>query len=118
MPYTYTGSDPKDAQSSAEFRTNVADALQAGSKRMARIEAALEQNTQQTIQNATQITQNTAAIQAVHDRTNEMVELFTAMKGGFKVLGWLGQLVKWAAPVVGAIAAARHAITGSWWPFH
>lgn len=118
--------DPKNVQTSAEFRATIAAAFNAGDQRMARIEQqladqrqAIFDNTTTTQQTASTTAENTRAIKAVHDRTDEMVELFNAMKGGFKVLGWLGQGVKWAAPVIGAIAAAKHAISGgNWWPFH
>ena len=117
MPDNYSG--PSLDKSSADFRASVAAAFDKGSERMARIEAALQQNTQQTVQNAEQITENTQAIRAVHDRTDEMVQVFSAMKGGFQVLGWIGKLVKWAAPIIAAVAAVRQATSSSsWWPFN
>lgn len=45
--------------------------------------------------NAELTAQNTAA-------TNEIVDLFQAAKGAFRVIGWVGTAVKW----VGAVTAA------------
>lgn len=106
-----SGTTP-DSLDAAEFRSSVARAFLAGDERMARIEAQLQQSTDTTIQ-------NTQAIKAVHERTDELVEVFTAMKGGFKVLGWMGQLFKWLAPIIGAYFALRQAgQSAGWWPFH
>jgi hypothetical protein len=109
----------------AGYPASVAAALRSGDERMARIEMqlteqriALSINTATTQQNARTATENTLAIQAVHERTNEMVDVFMAMKGGFKVLGWIGQLAKWGAPLIGAYFALRQAgQSGGWWPF-
>lgn len=98
--------------SDAEFRAAVAVALHAGAARMQRIEDQLAENTKLT-------QSNTAASQAVRDRTDEMVEVFQAMKGGFRVLGWLGAAAKIVAPIVGAYFAIRQAgLAAGWWPFH
>lgn len=48
---------------------------------------------------------NTAATARVEENTAEMIDLFRSAKGGFKVLGYIGQIVKWAL-AVGASAAA------------
>lgn len=48
---------------------------------------------------------NTAATARVEENTAEMVEMFRSAKGGFRVLGYIGQIVKWAL-AVGASAAA------------
>lgn len=104
------GTNQQDKRESADRRESVTVELRKGSERMARIERQLAENTATTAE-------NTQAINAVRERTDEMVEVFMAMKGGFKVLGWLGQLAKWAAPIIALIAAIRHA-GSSWWPFH
>lgn len=46
--------------------------------------------------------------------TTEVRDLFTAVKSGFKVLGWLGVAAKWVAGLVGVAAslyAAWHTFT-------
>lgn len=40
----------------------------------------------------------------------EMLEIFQAVKGGFRVLGWLATAVRWA----GYLAAGAAAIYGAW----
>lgn len=37
--------------------------------------------------------------------TAEVREILDAVRGGIKVLGWLGRLAKWATPIVGFGAA-------------
>lgn len=37
--------------------------------------------------------------------TSEMLDMFRSAKGGFKVLGVLGSMIKWAAAVAASIAA-------------
>ncbi len=44
----------------------------------------------------------------------EMLEIFQAVKGGFRVLGWLATAVRWA----GYIAAAGVAVYGAWQLLH
>ena len=41
--------------------------------------------------------------------TAEMLDMFKALKGGIKVLGWLGVAAKWAASII-AVFAAIYAI--------
>lgn len=48
---------------------------------------------------------NTAATKRIETDTSEMLELFRSAKGGFKVLGVIGQIFKWAL-AVGASATA------------
>ena len=38
--------------------------------------------------------------------TSELLDIFKAVKGGFKVLGWLGTAAKWVGGICAAIAAA------------
>ena len=40
----------------------------------------------------------------------EFLEIFRAVRGGFKVLGWLGNLAKWAAGLSAALLGAYYAI--------
>ena len=56
------------------------DRLGAGDSRMGSIEA--------------ELAKNTAATKEVADGVQEIIAFFSAMKGGLKVLGWLGKLAK------------------------
>jgi len=47
----------------------------------------------------------------IHKETKDIIELFKALEGGFKVIKWLGKL---ATPIV-AIAAAWTAIKSGFW---
>lgn len=70
-------------QRAIERRLDVSDA------RMVAIEQSLKDNT---------------------DVTKEVRDFLTAMRGGFKVLGWLGTGAKWIGYVAGAVAAVAGAI--------
>jgi hypothetical protein len=52
----------------------------------------------------------------MHDSTDEMLQVFKAMKGGFKVLEWFGRIAKWFAAMVAGLAAL-YKLTGWEWPF-
>ena len=54
---------------------------------------------------------NTKLTQEVGEDTRELLDLFRAAKGGFKVMGWLGEGLKW----LGIVAAA---LTSIWVAFH
>ena len=72
-----------------------------GSERM----AAIEQELGKTRQELGELKQQLA----------DLLEFFTAMKGAFKVLNWLGKLARPAATIVGlgvALAAAWNAVRG------
>ena len=45
--------------------------------------------------------------------TTEVRDFLAAVRGGFKVLGWLGGLVKWAAPIAAAAATLWHLFSGA-----
>lgn len=76
------------AEQLAEFTVSHNDAQQ----RLKRLEASLEENS---------------------SMTSELLEIFKAVKGGFKVLGWLGTALKWSL----SIAAAAGALWAAWHPF-
>ncbi|CAN7345652.1 hypothetical protein LJR074_001977 [Acidovorax sp. LjRoot74] len=57
-----------------------------------------------------ELAENTAATQRIEASTAELVEFFSAMKGAFKVLNWVGS----AAKPIGAIVAACTAIGVAW----
>jgi len=48
---------------------------------------------------------NTEITSEMHKDTGELLEIFKAMKGGMKVLGWLGSGLKWAVGVGVALAS-------------
>lgn len=59
---------------------------------------------------------NTKLTKAAGEDTRELLALFIAAKGGFKVMGWLGEGLKWlgiVATAVAAIWAATHSGKGS-----
>ncbi len=59
---------------------------------------------------------NTAMTESVGKDTSELLDLFRAAKGGFKVMGWLGEGLKWVGIVAAALAsiwAATHSGRGS-----
>jgi hypothetical protein len=57
---------------------------------------------------------NTAATLEGNRDAREMLGIFQAVKGGFRVLGWLATAVRWA----GYIAAGAAAIYGAWQLLH
>lgn len=61
---------------------------------------------------ATRLTDVEAKLETVNKNTAELVEMFTYAKGGFKVLGGLGNLLKWSAMVGTAIATLWGLVTG------
>lgn len=54
---------------------------------------------------------NTAMTAKINTMTEEMVDLFSAAKGAFKVLGWIGTMVKWVSGVAVAAGALWFVIT-------
>jgi hypothetical protein len=67
-------------------------------QRMDRIEASVAENTRIT--------------QGIKADTAEFLEVFTAVRGGLKVLGWLGSVLKWGAGVGAALIGLYYAIKG------
>lgn len=51
------------------------------------------------------MTENTKITSSIAKDTNELLDLFKSVKGGFKVMGWLGQFAKWFAGIAAAFAA-------------
>ncbi len=66
--------------------------------RVVSMEGSLQENTA-----ATQ--RNTEAIEAVRSNTQDIVDTFQALAGGFKVLQGLGKLAKPLAYIVGLVSA-------------
>lgn len=56
------------------------------------------------------VAENTKITSAISSDTSELLELFRAARGGFKVVGWLGSFLKWVIGIGGAIMAGYVAI--------
>lgn len=52
----------------------------------------------------------TAEMQANTSVTREVHELLNTVRGGMRVLGWLGGLVKWSVPFVALAAAVANLV--------
>lgn len=57
-------------------------------------------------------------VKAIKESTAEIVAMFQAGKGAFKVLGWLGSIAKWVGAIAGGFVgvygvytAYRHGVT-------
>lgn len=90
--------------------------LVVGAARMARTEAATEQIRTDMEQVRTDMGENTKMTKDVLDGLADVVEFFTAMKGAFKLLNWVGNVAKPVAAVVGlctALFVAYNAWSGS-----
>ena len=51
------------------------------------------------------VAENTKLTTGIAEGTTELLDLFKSVKGGFKVMGWLGHFAKWIAGIAAAIAA-------------
>lgn len=51
------------------------------------------------------VTENTVITTSISSDTTELLDLFKSVKGGFKVMGWLGQFAKWFAGLTAMFAA-------------
>lgn len=49
--------------------------------------------------------ENTKITAEIAEGTTELLDLFKSVKGGFKVMGWLGNFAKWVAGIAAAFAA-------------
>lgn len=56
------------------------------------------------------VKENTKITASIATDTSELLELFRAAKGGFKVVGWVGSFVKWTAAIGAAVVAVYVAI--------
>lgn len=84
----------------AQWRTFVCERLEEGDVKMGSMEHSIQENTALTID--------------LKDDTKEMLEAFQAMKGGFKVLEWLGRIAKIVAAIGAAVAICWRAYNGNW----
>lgn len=55
---------------------------------------------------------NSAATARVEENTSEMVEMFRSAKGGFRVLGYIGSVLKWATAVAASLLAIWFSLKG------
>lgn len=51
------------------------------------------------------VDKNTEITTGIAGNTSELLDLFKSVKGGFKVMGWLGSFAKWVAAILAAFAA-------------
>jgi hypothetical protein len=51
------------------------------------------------------VSHNTTLTTQISNDTREILDLFLSVKGGFRVMGWLGALAKWSAGFVTIFAA-------------
>lgn len=90
---------PRDEQA---WRDYVAARLREGDERMAGF--------------ATSIKSLEGKVDSIDKNTSDIVNIFDSLKGGFRVLGWLGSLLKWLAyvgtPLGTALAIAKGWIGG------
>ena len=91
--------EPKNLQDLSARVLRIEDELVAGAERMARTEAAAEQI-------RTDLEENTKMTKEVLGELGGVVEFFTAMKGAFKVLNWIGSVAKPVTAIVGLVTAA------------
>ena len=70
--------------------------LDAGRERMETIERSLKDNTAATLEGNRDV--------------REVLEMIATVKGGIRVLGWIGGLARWTAAIVGAVMALYGAI--------
>lgn len=91
--------EPKSLQELSVRVGRIEDELLVGATRMARTEAAAEQI-------RADLEENTKMTKEVLGGLGDVVEFFTAMKGAFKVLNWLGAVAKPVAAIVGLGTAA------------
>ena len=91
--------DPDDFRELSVRVLRIEDELIVGASRMARTEAAAEQI-------RADLEENTKMTEKVLGGLGDVVEFFTAMKGAFKVLNWIGAVAKPVAAIVGLGTAA------------
>lgn len=77
---------------------HIEERLEKGAERMRRIEESLTAQKRE-------LDRNTELTQAIQTDTADIRELLAAARVGFKVLGGLGTLAKWAAPILAVLAA-------------
>lgn len=81
-----------------QLRNDVDRRFNKGALRMDTLEELIDENRKAHAANALALAENTKL-------TKEIKETFDAVKGGFKVLGWIGHAVKWIGSIAGGLAA-------------
>jgi hypothetical protein len=92
--------------SEIEFRAHVAAALAAGERRMDSLTEDIKANTDE-------VKANTRLTEEIRADTKEFLEVFKAVKGGLKVMGWVGTFLKWLSGVAVACGAIYMAAQGA-----
>ena len=80
--------EASDKQDKAEYK--LAEDLSVLQERIASVERSLLHNTHIT--------------NIISSDTSELLEIFRSVRGGFKVMGWLGVVAKWVAAMAAAVA--------------
>lgn len=74
-----------------EFKKAVLYQLSAGEKRMNGLDSRIAENTRLT--------------QELKADTGELLDIFKSIKGGIRVIGWIGAAAKWVGGLLGAALA-------------
>lgn len=96
-----------ESMSEEQWRTHVLRSFAKGSARMDSMDEQIQANT-------TEIKANTAITLRVEKNTGEVLEVFSAVKGGFRVLEWIGKGAKWLAAISAAGLVLWKVFTGKW----
>lgn len=64
---------------------------------------------QRQVELAEQMVFNTEVLDLIKKNTSDIVEVWKAIEGGVKVLGWIGVIAKWVSIVAGCVAAVSAA---------
>jgi hypothetical protein len=81
-----------------QLKRDVDSRFEKGATRMDTLADLIDENRKAHAANAKALAENTKI-------TKEIKETFDAVKGGFKVLGWIGVAVKWVGSIAGGVAA-------------
>lgn len=81
-----------------QLKDDVDSRFKKGATRMDTLEELIDENRKAHAANAKALAENTQI-------TKEIKDTFDAVKGGFKVLGWIGYAVKWIGGIAGGLAA-------------
>ncbi len=84
---------------------NDLDAVEASIERKA-LAAAIEELRREQVDIRDELKKNGELTKKNNEMTQEMFDIFSAAKGAFKLLGWIGSAIKWT----GIIAAAATAV--------
>ena len=81
-----------------QLKKEVDSRFKKGSSRMDTLEDLIDENRTAHAANAAALAENTRL-------TKDILDMFSAVKGGFRVLGWVGVAAKWIGGIAGAVAA-------------